>query len=137
MSYVAQLAGCFARCNTSGAVEIRWYSAGGTLFDVGSGASASSVADTDTIITGVQIQGNDDSKTVYSSGADAFAIRIQENPLAQDNLQAIANTLGTRFIGFTFRPYTVASLSNPAIEAGDSVNMTDRKGIVHMDVRCA
>jgi hypothetical protein len=25
LSYVAQLAGCFARCNTGGAVEIRWY----------------------------------------------------------------------------------------------------------------
>lgn len=132
LSYVAQLSGGFARCNTNGAVEIRWYAEGDKLCDVGTGQSSSTVAEIDTTITGVQIQNSDN--TVYSSGTDGFTVRIQSNPLAQGNLQPVANTLGTKLNGFSFRGYTASSLSNPAIEAGDVVNMTDSKGITRNTV---
>lgn len=132
LAYVAQLAGCFARCNSNGAAEIRWYTEGDTLYDVGIGASSASIADADTVVAGVQIQGSDN--TVYSSGADGFVVRIQDNPLAQDGLQAIADALGVKFNGYTFRAYTASSPSNPAVEAGDVVNMTDVKGTVHKTI---
>lgn len=134
LSYVAQLAGCFARCNTDGKMEIRWYEEGDALYDVGAGASSSSMADSDTVVTGVQIQGNDSNKTVYTSGASGFMVRIKNNLLAQDGLQTIADALGAKFNGYVFRAYTVTSVSNPAIEAGDIVNMTDKKGIVHKTI---
>ena len=38
------------------------------------------------------------------------------------------NSLGTKLIGTTFRPCEVTSLSNPAIEAGDILHMTDKSG---------
>lgn len=132
LSYVAQLAGCFALCNTDGAVDIRWYEGSDTLYDVGAGASSSSVADTDTIVTGVQIQGSDGA--VYSSGIGGYIVRIQDNPLAQDGVQAITDALGAKFNGYAFRAYTVSSPSNPAIEAGDVVNMTDSKGVTHKTI---
>ena len=131
LSYVAQLAGGFARCNTNGAVEIRWYAESDTLYDVGTGQSSSTVAEIDTVITGVQIQSTD---TVYSSGTDGFTVRIQSNPLAQGNLQPVANILGANLNGFSFRAYTVSSLANPAIEAGDVVNMTDSMGITRKTI---
>lgn len=132
LSYVARLAGCFARCNSDGAAEIRWYTENDALYDVGTGASSASIADADTAVAGVQIQGSDN--TVYSSGADGFVVRIQDNPLAQDGLQAIADALGVKFNGYTFRAYTASSPSNPAVEAGDVVNMTDSKGVTHKTV---
>lgn len=131
LSYAAQLAGCFARCNTDGNMEIRWYEESNTLYDVGKDAVSSSVGDSDTVVTGVQIQGNDSSKTVYTSGTSGFMVRIKSNPLAQDGLQAIADALGAKFNGFSFRAYSAYSKSNPAIEAGDIVNMTDKKGVIH------
>lgn len=134
ISYVAQLAGCFARCNKDGAISIRWYENGDTLYDVGTNATESTVADSDTVVNGIQIQGNDDAKTVYSSGTDGFIARIKDNPLAQDNLKTIANALGSKLNGYTFRQYTVTSPSNPAIEAGDIVKMTDRKGNTHTTI---
>lgn len=134
LSYVAQLAGCFARCNTEGEMEIRWYEEGDTLYDVGAGASSSSMADSDTVVTGVQIQGNDSSKTVYTSGTSGFMVQIKNNLLAQGGLQTIADALGVKFNGFTFRKYSAYSKSNPAIEAGDIVKMTDKKGIAHKTI---
>lgn len=133
LSYVAQLAGCFARCNTAGAVEIRWYEepTDGDLYDVGERASSIACNLADTTITGVQIQGNDGAKTVYTSGTDGFMVRISDNPLAQDNLQSLVDTLGTKFNGFAFRPYELSGPGNPAIEAGDIVNMTDGTGTIH------
>ena len=38
------------------------------------------------------------------------------------------NSLGTKLIGTTFRPCEATSLSNPAIEAGDILHMTDKSG---------
>lgn len=131
ISYAAQLAGCFARCNADGELEVKWYSEPATIFDVGKYATSYDVDTTDTTITGVKIQGNDDDKTVYSTGTDEFVLRISDNPLAQDNLQSLVNTLGTKFNGFTFRAYTVSSPANPAVEAGDIVNMTDKSGVTH------
>lgn len=136
LSYVAQLAGCFARCSTTGAVEIRWYAEGDTLWDVGKGATSYNVADSDTSITGVEIDAvstsDSDKGTAYSAGTSGFIVHITDNPLAQGTgLQDVVNTLGTKFIGFSFRSYTVDSPANPAIEAGDIVNMTDKSGTVH------
>ena len=131
LSYVAELAGCFARCNTDGEIEIRWYEepSSGSLYDVGKSAYEMSYDTYDTVITGVKIQ--DDDGNIYSSGTDNFVLRIKDNPLAQDNLQDLVDSLGERLNGFTFRSYSVSAPSNPAIEAGDIVYMTDKKGSIH------
>lgn len=131
LSYIAQLAGCFARCNRNGEVEVRWYEGSTSLYNVGTGSTSCTVAIFDTIITGVEITGNDDAKTVYKSGTEDYAISIKDNPLAQDGLQSITDSLASKFVGFSFRAYTVSSLSNPAIEAGDLVNLTDNKGTTY------
>jgi len=131
LSYVAELAGCFARCNTDGEIEIRWYEEplSGNLYDVGKSAYEMSYDTYDTVITGVKIQ--DDDGNIYSSGTDDFVIRIKDNPLAQNNLQSLVENIGSRLNGYTFRSYSVSSPSNPAIEAGDIVYMTDKKGTIH------
>lgn len=134
LKYVAQLAGCFAKCNRDGDVEIRWYEAPEHVFDIGRNAKTVSVALTDTKITGVQIKGNDDAGTVYSFGALDYAVRITDNPLAQDSLQNLVNALGTQLVNTQFASYSATSPMNPAIETGDIVWLTDKKGTKHTTI---
>lgn len=131
ISYVAELAGCFARCDKSGEISIRWYEESTPVYDVGKSSVSYTVATSDTVITGIQITGNNDAKTVFKSGTDEYAISIAKNPLAQGNLQGLTDALASRFVGLSFRSYSVSSSSNPAIEAGNIVNMTDKQGVVH------
>ena len=101
------------------------------LWDVGVGASSISADSADTVITGVQIQGNDTDKTVYKAGTDDFAVRITDNSLAQDGLQDLVNALGTQLIGTRFPAYSVSAPMNPAVETGDIVWLTDKQGVQH------
>ena len=128
LSYVAQLAGCFARCSRTGEIEIKWYMEPSSLWNVGYKASSVTTGIFDTEITGVDVTGNDDKKTIYKSGTEDYAISISDNPLVQNNPQTFADSLGAKFIGMKFRTYSSTSLSNPAVEAGDIVNLTDAKG---------
>ena len=134
IKYAAQLAGCFAKCNRNGEVEIRWYEEPEHVFDIGKNAVSYNVATSDTTITGVQIEGNDDSNTIYKAGTDDFPVRIKDNPLAQDGLQSLANSLETQLVGKAFRSYSVSAPMNPAVETGDIVNLTDKKGITHKTI---
>ena len=128
LSYVAQLAGCFARCSRTGEIEIKWYTEPSNLWNVGYKASSVTTGIFDTEITGVDVTGNDDKKTIYKSGTEDYAISISDNPLVQNSPQTFADSLGAKFIGMKFRTYSSTSLSNPAVEAGDIVNLTDAKG---------
>jgi hypothetical protein len=132
ISYAAQLGGCFARCNAEGSLELSWYDF--SRFSLPetdenrpwslSGITSSDIRKADIVVTGVQIIGNDSAKTVYKSGTDGFMISVS-NPLAQEGLQALVDTLGNKLIRMTFRPFTASANENPAIEAGDVCYITD------------
>jgi hypothetical protein len=142
ISHAAKLAGCFARCNADGALELRWYDFSRfSLSDADenrpwelSGIMESDIKEADTAVTGVQITGTDSAKTIYTSGKDGFVISISNNPLAQDGLQAVADTLGSKLIGMTFRPFTATANENPAIEAGDVCYIADADGNRHRSI---
>lgn len=86
------------------------------------------IATDDITITGVQIVPMNEDIPTYLSGSDGYVISIEENPLAHDNIESLVCSLGEKLNGFTFRPYTADSLSNPAAEAGDVALIVDRKG---------
>lgn len=86
------------------------------------------IATDDITITGVQVIPVDEDTESYISGKDGYVITIEENPLAQSNIESLTYTLGKQLNGFAFRPYTAESLSNPAAEAGDVALIMDRKG---------
>ena len=134
LKYVAQLAGCFAKCNRNGDTEIRWYETPEHIFDIGKNAKTVCTALNNTKITGVQIKGNDDAGTVYSSGTSDYAVRITDNPFAQDGLQSLVNALGTQLINTQFASYSASAPMNPAIETGDIVWLTDKKGTRHTTI---
>ena len=96
---------------------------------------ASATIDTqDIIITGVEVKAKgtqaDYGETVLY-GETGYVLSISDNPLIQEgNAETIANSVGAKIVGMTFRPLTVSALSDPSIEAGDPVYITDTKGVL-------
>lgn len=169
ISYIAQLAGCYARMNNQGALTLEWYEwerfykedtlFGGTFKDWDSADQANgntdsffgglfkepyfppyeivnpsslSVATDDIFITGIKIIIDDDN--IYYRGWDGYIVTIQDNPLAQNNLEEVTLTLAKKFINFRFRPFSVTAYSDPSIEAGDVMWVTDRKGNIYRGI---
>lgn len=152
ISWVAQIAGCFARCDVNGQLELKWFDTGS--FSVSSKChTISSLASInigidDTVITGVSItvendgsesapvtvesgitKKEDETTTTYEIGSSGYVIHIEKNPLiTNDKAVNIIGWLGTRLIGTTFRKAEVSHLDDPAIEAGDIAKIIDRKG---------
>lgn len=152
ISYVAQIAGCFARCNVYGYLELKWFPTSFT----GSGAHrivstfSHNLGVDDVVITGVSVSeritvtetstgtNNNTVSTTkevtqpYTSGTTGYMLVIDGNPLVQDgNGQTIANWLGNQFVGFRFRHGEISHLSDPTMEAGDVGRMIDPRGTAY------
>ena len=132
ISWIAQLSGSFAKINHNGELFLSWYNFENfkeekKFADLVHNKSYD-IATENIEITGIQIVPIDEEKQTYLSGAEGYVISIEENPLAQDDIERLASQIAQKLIGFSFRPFTAESLSNPAVEAGDVAMITDRKG---------
>jgi hypothetical protein len=176
VSFVAQLAGCYAHINRFGSLELKWYEIdlavkgaevdlnGGTFSDYevadeadggdfmyykrlivlegglfkypeGKAAQIQSLSacslQTDTVkITGIQIVPTDTEQTTYYAGRDGYMLSIENNPLAQNNIDQLVSNIGSKLIGFEFLPLSVSCLGRPEWEAGD-VAVVTYKGYKH------
>ncbi len=170
VSYVAQLAGCFARVNNMGSLELGWYPIGLTLegseadldggnltdylsgddadggtftnyqnrinYDGGrfvypdgycfelSSLSSCKVQTEDVRVTGVQLVPVDEEATTYLKGQSGYVVSIENNPLAQDNLEQLVVNVANKLVDFQFRPLDISSIGDPSIEAGDVAVVT-------------
>lgn len=83
----------------------------------------------DIVITGVKIE-NTNSENGYTAmyGVDGYTIGIIDNPLIQSHGDAttLINAIGAKIVGMKFRQFSCSTLSNPAIDAGDIVNVSVR-----------
>lgn len=89
----------------------------------------------DVVITGIKVIQEVDGESggkeeiSYQSGNDGYVLAVSKNKLIQgDSGNTIASLLGTKIIGMRFRTFSASGLSDPTIEAGDSVVLIDRKG---------
>lgn len=141
ISYAAELAGCFAIINrTTYALEFSWYDFDRFTVPLPTGKVAPAelrksinydIATSDITITGVQIIPKTSDGNQYIHGAEGYVVKIDSNPLAQSNLQALVDSIGTKIVGMTFTPYTVSTYPDPSIDSGDVVLVTDKKGNIH------
>lgn len=124
-------AGTFARLNQDTA---------NTLFV--HALSAMSVCTDDVVITGVSVKAQDgegataDGGTetlegeTATQGTDDYMLSIEGNPfILYGQAATVAAHLGRTLIGMRFRPFEVSAVGDPAAEAGDSIVITDRKGL--------
>ena len=87
----------------------------------------------DVVITGVKVTEEFDEtdtqkKATYLAGKEGYVIEISGNDLIQEGTaKTVATYLYKRIGGMRFRPLTVSTLGNPAVEAGDVAYVTDRK----------
>ena len=88
-----------------------------------------SVNTNDITITGVSIsfKKDDDQEEVLMYGEEGYVLELSENPLIQDDAQQILQHVGQKVTGNTFRPLSITTQSDPSMEAGDLVIVTDRK----------
>lgn len=90
------------------------------------------VATDDVVITGVKVivtSKEDKAKDVNAlAGKEGYVVSISDNPfISADKAQTVANYIFKKIGGMRFRPLDATLLSNPLIESGDVVLVTDRK----------
>lgn len=134
ISWCAQIAGCFCRCDVYGRLELKWFDKN-AVHQITSNYSAPQISVSDVIITGVRVvEKNESDKseekiTIYQSGEDGYVISIEENELIKNGAgQTVAGWLGEKLVGYRFRKASVSHASDPTIEAGDIGVLQDRKG---------
>ena len=85
----------------------------------------------DITITGVSVSLENESgeNNTYLYGDTGYVLSIEKNDLIQTEEQAksVAVMVGEKLVGMTFRTFSAGHLSDPTIEAGDTVYVTDRK----------
>lgn len=86
----------------------------------------------DVQITGVKVVGEDDVTALF--GEEGYLIEVSGNPFVNGKESQIANYLGNRMVGITFRPFSAQILSNPLYEPYDVVRVSDRKGSVYLSI---
>jgi len=92
----------------------------------------------DVVVTGIRVIASDEVQTdgtpgnageSHLYGTDEYVIEVSGNPLIEyGSAEVVATTIGAEVVGMRFRPLTVSSLGDPAIEAGDPALVIDRRG---------
>jgi hypothetical protein len=124
LSYVAALAGRFARCSRTGALELAWYEPSGLTLGPGNRFEFRP-KDYAVQIKGVMATVDD---VTYLSGTDDYAIDLTGNPLLQGDYEAVLSAIYTAVKDVVFTPYDSRWQGDPAIQAGDMITQVDRDG---------
>ena len=93
---------------------------------------SSQTINTDDIrITGIQVSAKGESSEDIESalyGTEGYVLEIADNPLTQVGaVDVVAQHVGAKLVGNTFRPLSITCQSDPSIEAGDIALVTDRR----------
>lgn len=77
-------------------------------------------------VPGTNSEENPENVTVMY-GTDDRVIKIAENPyITIDNVQSVCEIIADKIFAIAFRPGTLPLLSNPCLQAGDVLSVTDR-----------
>lgn len=144
LSWCAQIAGCFCRCDNYGRLELKWYNQSALenpeankekLHRIVSHYSSPVVSQDDVVITGVRVvekksdENSQEVLTTYQSGTDGYVISVEGNELIKDGVgETVVGWLGEQLIGLRFRKAEINHSSDPTIEEGDVAILVDRKG---------
>ena len=141
ISWAAQIAGCFARCDEQGQLVFKWFGDWTNAPHFESLYSQDMALD-DTVITGVRVLASDTDANYDPdepiTGTDDYVIEVSNNAfIASTNVSALKTYLGNLLIGLTFRRMTITCPSTPLLEAGDTAIVKDRNGVNHNILVCA
>lgn len=137
IAWTCQIGCQYARCDKYGRLTIKWYDT--EITDANRVAINSTNGFTpnldDVVITGVQVTeylestSTDEEASSYLYGKEGYVLKISENKLIpQGTGEVVANMIGEKCVGMSFRPFETECLTDIVLEAGDAVLITDRKG---------
>lgn len=135
VSWAAQIAGCFVRCDSSGKISFGWY--GETNISVDKTDflqdSLSKKSYSTDLIKRVQFkQETNDVGVIYPSDADGNIFTISQNGIAavleSDTLRTIAQSLYEKLKSATYTPLSFNMARTAKIKAGDIISVTDGNG---------
>lgn len=137
LAWVCQIGCQYARCDKYGRLTIKWYDteiADANRVTINSTNGFTPNLD-DVVITGVQVTeylestSTDEEASSYLYGEEGYVLKISENKLIpQGTGEVVANIIGEKCVGMSFRPFETECLTDIVLEAGDAVLITDRKG---------
>lgn len=137
IAWVCQIGCQYARCDKYGRLIIKWYDT--EITDANRATIKSTNGFTpnldDVVITGVQVTeylestSTDEEASSYLYGEEGYVLKISGNKLIpQGTGEVVANIIGEKCVGMSFRPFETECLTDIVLEAGDAVLITDRKG---------
>ena len=137
IAWVCQIGCQYARCDKYGRLTIKWYDT--EITDANRVTIKSTNGFTpnldDVVITGVQVTeylestSTDEEASSYLYGEEGYVLKISANKLIpQGTGEVVANIIGEKCVGMSFRPFETECLTDIVLEAGDAVLITDRKG---------
>lgn len=137
IAWTCQIGCQYARCDKYGRLTIKWYDT--EITDANRVTINSTNGFTpnldDVVITGVQVTeylestSTDEEASSYLYGEEGYVLKISENKLIpQGTGEVVANIIGEKCVGMSFRPFETECLTDIVLEAGDAVLITDRKG---------
>lgn len=86
-------------------------------------------------ITGVRVIGEEGEDGVTALfGEEGYVIEVKGNPFVIGKESLVADHLGKRIVGITFRPFSTQILNNPLYEPFEIVRVSDRKGNVYVSL---
>lgn len=137
LGYAAQVAGCFADVDTDGRLRMRWYDSG-AYEEAGRHAEISALKSLTVGVNEVGVSGlyvtaqgsaAETEGESYLYGLDGYVLKIANNKLIEKGrAREVAEMLGPEIAGMWFRPLNIRAISDPTIEAGDPIIVTDRRG---------
>lgn len=136
VGFCAQIAARFARCNRAGQLELAWFKNPGGSATKDFATTPDNrfnfkIAGESIAITGVTFETDTE---MLISGTDAYTVDISSNTLIQHDIETLLNSIYAAVNGFVYVPYSGEWVGDPAVQAGDLVEHTDRDSNVHRSV---
>lgn len=124
LSAVCEITGNFARMDENGHLYVGWYDFSNPV-TIANTFDGKDLWTQPITLTGVRVNAYSGDDT-YFYGTDDNVVTVSNNPLVYaGNGQEICNMLGARITGATFRPGSLPILSNPCLQSGDVLEITD------------
>lgn len=120
LSYIAQLCCRYVHADVNGTVLLDWYN--DTDYEITEQQKLNGTV----MISGVQLTDTQDQTWVI--GNKNYCIMIEDNPLALNQAAMTSGVWEDVLIGMELTPFSADILSDPSVEAGDIVTVSDLHG---------
>lgn len=128
INYVAQATGTFAIIGRDNKLYFKWYEEVSPLYSIEKkhASSGQTIADYTVTVTGLSWTTVEGVK--HTSGTTEYSLDVANNPLAFSDYDSLLTGISTNVIGFSYNPIDMRWIGDPALDVGDIIIVSDKKG---------